>query len=445
MCYELVNSRSLHYTIIITRHNWPIEYLYDQIQTKRDQMDTWNAAKWLSNDLVLGQVGGIAVDKNDTVYIFHRGNHLWTSSSFGQADNVYTEQYNGAINESTIIMVDKNGRVMKKLGEHMFYLPHGITVDSDFNIWVTDVALHQVMKFKPASNDAVLVKGKRFVPGKDSNHFCKPTSVAVLQNGDFFVADGYCNSRIVKFDSNGKKILEWGRSTVRHHGMRIPGPGEFFIPHALALNSDESLLCVADRENGRVQCFHPSNGTYSSLLSKLPFPLRTVYSIAYSNFGGGSFVLVNGPRMFNDLVQGFVVSPSGRWIGSFGSNKLNAPHDLAVSADGSAIYVAEITVSGPRAWKFVHSKYPISLPLLEGGSERLGLLRLSAKEPTPGTVVLLLNLTHFSRMKKEDTPTMVNLTRNLTICSTLIWAGLKQSRIQDFKLGRKNAQNVNHF
>ncbi|BES91141.1 NHL repeat [Nesidiocoris tenuis] len=327
---------------------------FNQQLTSNQSPDTWNAAKWLSNDLVLGQVGGIAVDKNDTVYIFHRGNHLWTSSSFGQADNVYTEQYNGAINESTIIMVDKNGRVMKKLGEHMFYLPHGITVDSDFNIWVTDVALHQVMKFKPASNDAVLVKGKRFVPGKDSNHFCKPTSVAVLQNGDFFVADGYCNSRIVKFDSNGKKILEWGRSTVRHHGMRIPGPGEFFIPHALALNSDESLLCVADRENGRVQCFHPSNGTYSSLLSKLPFPLRTVYSIAYSNFGGGSFVLVNGPRMFNDLVQGFVVSPSGRWIGSFGSNELNAPHDLAVSADGSAIYVAEITVSGPRAWKFVH-------------------------------------------------------------------------------------------
>lgn len=90
-------------------------------------------------------------------------------------------------------------------------MPHGITVDNEFNIWITDVALHQVFKLRPHSNDIVLALGKKFVPGGGKNRFCKPTSVAVVSNGDFFVADGYCNSRIIKYNSKGEKISEWGR------------------------------------------------------------------------------------------------------------------------------------------------------------------------------------------------------------------------------------------
>lgn len=96
---------------------------------------------------------------------------------------------------------------------YRFFLPHGITVDNDFNIWVTDVALHQVFKLSPKSSKILLKLGEEFVPGLDPKHFCKPTSVAVLANGDFFVADGYCNSRIMKFNSGGTMILEWGRES----------------------------------------------------------------------------------------------------------------------------------------------------------------------------------------------------------------------------------------
>lgn len=98
-----------------------------------------------------------------------------------------------------------------------FYMPHGITVDYENNIWLTDVALHQVFKFGPCSENGtenlLMTLGTAFEPGNDYDKFCKPTSVAVTANGEFYVADGYCNSRIIKFSAEGQVLLEWGRST----------------------------------------------------------------------------------------------------------------------------------------------------------------------------------------------------------------------------------------
>lgn len=101
-------------------------------------------------------------------------------------------------------------------------MPHGLTIDNDFNLWVTDVGLHQVMKFPPITKSqnktlpsALLTLGQALTPGRGPNGFCKPTSVAVDSSSkDFFVADGYCNSRVVKFDKTGKMILEWGSPSM---------------------------------------------------------------------------------------------------------------------------------------------------------------------------------------------------------------------------------------
>jgi peptidylamidoglycolate lyase len=101
---------------------------------------------------------------------------------------------------------------------YRFFLPHGLTVDGQSNVWLTDVALHQVFKFPPKGGNGqpTLVLGTRFEPGNDDTHFCKPTAVAVTSTGDFFVSDGYCNHRIIKYNAEGKKLLVWGRSNLAY-------------------------------------------------------------------------------------------------------------------------------------------------------------------------------------------------------------------------------------
>lgn len=108
-----------------------------------------------------------------------------------------------------------------------FYLPHGLTVDDRGQLWVTDVGSHQVFKLAPlapptasngtaaaaaAAGPSILLElGRKLQPGSGDDRFCKPTSVAVVPvSGEFFVADGYCNSRIIKFSAAAVKLAEWG-------------------------------------------------------------------------------------------------------------------------------------------------------------------------------------------------------------------------------------------
>jgi DNA-binding beta-propeller fold protein YncE len=133
----------------------------------------------------------------------------------------------------------------------MFGNPHGLRVDRDGNVFVTDNGDHQVMKF---TRDGKLlftlgVKGK---PATDSKTFNRPTDIAFTRNGDFYISDGYGNSRVVKFSKDGKYLLDWGK--------RGTGPGEFNTPHSVAVDS-KGTVYVSDRENNRIQIFDP-NGKF---------------------------------------------------------------------------------------------------------------------------------------------------------------------------------------
>lgn len=87
-----------------------------------------------------------------------------------------------------------------------------------------------------------LTLGEAFVPGSDDTHFCQPTDVAVSSSGVFFVSDGYCNKRILKYDAEGHLIDTY--------------QGSFNVPHSLTLIEELDALCVADRENSRIVCIH---------------------------------------------------------------------------------------------------------------------------------------------------------------------------------------------
>jgi streptogramin lyase len=135
----------------------------------------------------------------------------------------------------------------------MFIFPHGLYVDKESNVWVTDGQGkggkgHQVFKFSP-DGKVLMTLGKAGVTGDGPDTFNAPSAVVVAPNGDVFVADGHggnTNARIVKFDKDGKFIKTWG-----HKGS---GEGEFNVPHAIAFDS-KGRLFVGDRGNNRIQIF----------------------------------------------------------------------------------------------------------------------------------------------------------------------------------------------
>uniref|UniRef100_A0A673GQ21 Peptidyl-glycine alpha-amidating monooxygenase B-like n=1 Tax=Sinocyclocheilus rhinocerous TaxID=307959 RepID=A0A673GQ21_9TELE len=256
---------------------------------------------WPEADLQLGQVSGLALNSNGDLIIFHRGDHIWGINSF--INGIYQQKDLGPIQQSTIMVVDPvKGKVLKASGRNMFYMPHGITTDKDDNYWVTDVALHQVIKLSSDGKDRqLLVLGEAFEPGSDKKHFCQPTDVAVDPvTGNVYVSDGYCNSRILKFSPEGKYISHWGAGTL------------YLINTPSLLMAQ---LCVADRDNGRIQCFRADTGEFVKEIKKEQFG-GEVFAIAYSPAQGGLIYAVNGEPPYGQAtpLQGFVINYSTKEI-----------------------------------------------------------------------------------------------------------------------------------
>ncbi|HUE63074.1 MAG TPA: peptidyl-alpha-hydroxyglycine alpha-amidating lyase family protein [Rhizomicrobium sp.] len=156
----------------------------------------------------------------------------------------------------------KTGRPIRSIGAGLFAFPHGLHVDKDGNVWVTDAAVskdktkgEQVIKLSP--DGKILMRlGTAGVSGGGPTHFHDPGDVVTAPNGDIFVADGHGTvapdlptdtiTRIIKFSAGGKFIKAWGSLGS--------GKSQFRNPHALAFDSEGRLL-VADRVNGRIQIF----------------------------------------------------------------------------------------------------------------------------------------------------------------------------------------------
>lgn len=301
------------------------------------------------SEVVIGQVGGVATDKQGNVYVFHRGERVWNGLSFDQY-NVF-QQKNRPIKANCIVVYNSAGQVIRQFGKDMFFMPHGISVDDKLNVWVTDVGLHQVMRFPPNSDQADLVLGQRFQPGKGDNLFCKPTDVEVLSTGEFFISDGYCNSRILKYDSAGSLIKEFGSSSIATFGTAEPGSGTFNVPHSMTLAEDKGLLCVADRENGRIQCFD-LDGNFQRMIHSPEFGDR-IFAVSYCKLHGGLLFAVNGPTLSGTPpVQGFIIDINdGQLIETWNAKPgLRQPHDIEVDPVNLRVYVGELDPT--KVWRF---------------------------------------------------------------------------------------------
>ncbi|KAM6036310.1 peptidyl-glycine alpha-amidating monooxygenase isoform 4-T4 [Theristicus caerulescens] len=310
------------------------------------------AVEWPGLDLKLGQVSGLALDSENNLVIFHRGDHVWDENSF-DSKFVYQQRGLGPIEQNTILVLNpSNAKLHRSMGKSLFYLPHGLSIDKNGNYWVTDVALHQVFKLGADDKEPLLVLGEALQPGSDKNHFCQPTDVAVDPiTGSIYVSDGYCNSRIIQFSPNGLYVMQWGEETSSGRAR----PGQFHIPHSLALIPDFSQLCVADRENGRIQCFRLETGEFIREIKHKSFG-RELFAVSY--VPGGLLFAVNGMPYPGEAepVQGFVMNFStGEIIDTFIPlrKSFEMPHDVVASED-KTVFIGD--VHARAVWKFASTE-----------------------------------------------------------------------------------------
>ena len=146
-------------------------------------------------------------------------------------------------------ILDADGNLLNSWGDDMFRGAHGVRVDSDGFVWITDNADNFVQKYT-LDGDLLMTLGQWRVAGDNSPMmaFDGPADVFIHNNGDIYVADGYRNFRVVQFNSEGEFIRIYG-------GTMGDGPGEFNIPHAVVVDSRDRVI-IADAQNGRIQVFN---------------------------------------------------------------------------------------------------------------------------------------------------------------------------------------------
>jgi len=169
----------------------------------------------------------VAVDRNGLIYVLQRG---------PDADPV--------------IVVDREGRVVRSWGRGLYKIPHSIRIDGDGNVWTVDAGSSMVYKFS-ADGKQRLEINVGGLPTAPRSAFCGTTDIAFARDR-VLISDGYANARILEYTNEGKQLREWGSPG--------DGPSQFRIPHAIAIDR-EGIIYVADRENGRIQRFN-SQGHY---------------------------------------------------------------------------------------------------------------------------------------------------------------------------------------
>jgi len=268
------------------------------------------------------------------------------------------------------MILDANGNVIEewKQWEHLFKMPHEVQIspyDPDRSVWVVDRDNSQIFKFSNDGKKLLLTLGEKGVMQEDDTHFGRPANISFAPDGSFYVADGYANTRIIKFDKNGKRLLTWG--------TKGPGHGQFQVQvHDVAVDR-EGRVYVADRGNKRIQIFDP-NGKYLDEWDDIYYP-----SYIYITKDDYVWVLSGqADRLLKYDMKGQLVT----YWGTHGTtgNYFDDPHALSLDADGN-LYVANYTTLDLGLLKLVPKANADRSRLVTPGLNR----SLSAKAPSSTT------------------------------------------------------------
>lgn len=273
-----------------------------------------------------GQVSAVDVDARGRVYVLHRPGRPWVEP-FPK----------DPIAAPTVAVFDgKSGALLEQWGAGQMVMPHGLSIDPQGQVWITDAGREQVLRYSP-DGKLELAIGTRGVTGDDTDHFGRPTDVAF--DGDrVLVSDGYLNARVAIFDREGHFLGQFGSKGNR--------PGQFDLPHSIVMAGH--AITVADRENGRIELFEP-DGTFRALWDRPgighPYAVKSLpdgnmLSVEGRDNANRQGIVLRVYRRDGSIVRSVAVAsvPGGASRG----------HDLAISRDGFA-YIAD--VSGDRVIK----------------------------------------------------------------------------------------------
>jgi hypothetical protein len=296
----------------------------------------------LPEHVYLGEAAGVATNSRGNIFVYTR-----TGSEFATTGASRTFTHGG----SRLFEFDSNGKYIREIGQAVygFLFGQAVRVDARDNIWVVDRGSNMVIKFDSGGRvlmtmgrkpEAVVLAAGRGAgrgatgAGIPGDNFNRPADVAWDAAGNIFIADGYGNARIAKFDQNGKYIQSWGSKGSE--------PGQFDAPHSIAVDAQGNVY-VADPGNKRVEVFD-NNGVFKTQLSHVGAPWAICISpgahqYLYSSNSNDPGSMDNGEIYKMEL--------DGRVLGKFGrAGKLIKEFGTVNAMDcrnPNLLYVGELT------------------------------------------------------------------------------------------------------
>ena len=248
--------------------------------------------------------------------------------------------------EHCLLVVDASGNITEEWTQwdSRFRRPHYIAInpyDPQKHIWVVDDMGHAVYKFSNDGKQLLQTLGTPYETGADDKHFNRPTFLAWLPDSTLYVSDGYANTRVVKFDKDGKYLMAWGEKATPPNDTR---PGYFDAVHGVVTDPQTRRVYVTDRSNRRIQVFDENGKFLDQFTTGRPSTPQFLYRAA----DGHLWIADNATSKIvkYDQQGHFLYSwgSQGDWPGAMWN-----PHGLSVDQQGN-LYMAE--VNNGRAQKF---------------------------------------------------------------------------------------------
>ena len=295
----------------------------------------------LPDRLYLGEAVGVATNSKGHIFVYTRtgGTHATTGTS-------RTFTHGGA----RLFEFAADGKFLREIGQGLygFTFAHTVRVDPQDNIWAVDEGSSMIIKFNQEGRvvmtmgrkpEAVRVpEGEGPAPrggaGVAGDNFNRPTDVAWDSAGNIFVSDGYGNSRVAKFDKNGRFLKSWG--------SRGKEPSQFNTPHSIAADAQGNVY-VGDRGNKRIQVFD-NDGNFKTQYTHVGAPWAVCvtpgpHQYLYSSNSNGTADMDNGEIYKMEL--------DGKVLGKFGTagkllKEFGSVHEIDCR-NANELYVGEIT------------------------------------------------------------------------------------------------------